>query len=185
MLQTESRQSVAANKLIGRLMRGVLGVSSGAARVRLGLIRCETERLRYDMTNGVARGSRLIGPVRLDQPLSDWSDFLPALLAGQCMLHLILGVGAAAPAFGFPSSRPSTVLVCPVGGADGHLLGGIFIMWDGDARPPEGAALRGLMAEGERVGMQIGAVLDLCGAFSRCEMEARRGVVRRPDQRRS
>jgi hypothetical protein len=174
-LQTESRQFVAANKPIGRLMRGVLGVSSGAARVRLGLIRCETERFRYDITNGVACRSRLIGPVQLDQPLSDWSDFLPPLLAGQCVLHRILGVGAAAPAFGFPSSRPSTVLVCPVGGADGHLLGAIFIMWDGDARPPEGAVLRRLMAEGERVGMQIGAVLELCGDVSCQVKEARRG----------
>jgi hypothetical protein len=185
MSQTESRQSVAANKLIGRLMRAVLDLSSGAARVRLGLIRCETERLRYDMTNGAACRSRLIGPLGVDQSLSDWSDFLPALLAGQCVLHRILGVGAAAPAFGFPSSRPSTVLVCPVGGADGYLLGAIFIMWDGDARPLEGAALRRLMAEGKRVGTRIAAVLELCGAFSRREIEARRGVARRPDQRRS
>ena len=105
--------------------------------------------LRCDQQRGVARPG--IGPVRSDQPLSDWSDFLPALLAGQCALHRILAVRTAAPAFGFPSSRPFTVLVCPVGGPDGQLLGAIFIMWDGDAQPPEQVALRRLMAEGKRV----------------------------------
>ena len=175
MSQTDSRQAVAANRLIDGLLKCVLGVSPGAARGRLGLIRYETERLRYDVTNGVALPSRWIGPVRSDQPLSDWNDFLPALLAGQCVLHRILAVGMAAPAFGFPSSRPSTVLVCPVGGADGHLLGGIFIMWEGDALPPERAVLRGLMAEGKRVGIQIAVVLDLCGEVSQWVKEARRG----------
>ena len=162
MLQAECRLSVAANKLICRLMKGVLVVSSGAARVRLGLVRGGPERFRYDATGGVARQSRSIGPVRLDQPLSDWGDFLPALLTGQCGLHRIPAVGAAAPVFGFPASRPSTVLVCPVGGSGGRLLGAVFIMWDGDARPPADAALSRLMAEGKRLGMQIGVVLELC-----------------------
>ena len=175
MSQTESRQAVAANKLIDRLMTTVLDHSPGAARVRLALIRNEMARLRYDVTNSVALRGRWIGSPRSDQPLSDWSDFLPALLAGQCVLHRILDVRMAAPAFGFPSSRPSIVLVCPVGGAGGHLLGALFIMWDGDAQPPEHAALRSLMVEGKRVATQIAAVLELCGAFSLCEMEVRRG----------
>jgi hypothetical protein len=148
-------------------MQAILDRSSGAARVRLALIRNEIERTRYDMTNGVALRGRWIGRALTDQPLSDWSDFLPALLAGRCVLHRFIGVGMAMPAFGLPSSRPSTVLACPAGGADGHLLGAIFIMWDGAARPPERAALRGLMAEGKRTATQIAAVLDLCGEVSR------------------
>jgi hypothetical protein len=179
MSQTESRQAVAANQLIDRLMKTVLDLSPGAARVRLALVRNETERLRYDVTNSVALRGRWIGSARSGQPLSDWSDFLPALLAGQCVLHRILDVRMAAPAFGFPSSRPSIVLVCPVGGPGGHLVGAIFIMWDGDARPPEHLALRGLMAEGKRVATQIAAVLELCGGFLRWERKARRGVAHR------
>jgi hypothetical protein len=175
MSPTKSRQVIAANQLIDRLMKTVLHLSAGAARVRLALIRRETARLRYDVTNSVALRGRWIGSPRSDQPLSDWSDFLPALLAGQCALHRILDVRMAAPAFGFPSSRPSIVLVCPVGGPGGHLVGAIFIMWDGDAQPPEHVALRGLMAEGKRVATQIAAVLELCGGFLRREMEPRWG----------
>ena len=178
MSQTDPRHVVAANRLIDGLLKTVLDLSAGAARVRLALIRHETERLRYDVTNSVASRGRGLGPVRTNQPLADWSDFLPALLAGQCVLHRIRAVRSAAPAFGFPTLRPSTVLVCPVGGVDEQLLGGIFVMWNGDAGPPQGTALHGLMAEGKRVATQMAAVLDLCGEASRRAKEVG-GVARR------
>jgi hypothetical protein len=163
MLQTEDCRTVAANRLIEQLMKGVLGLSPGTACVRLALVRNERERLRYDVTNNVAASGRWIGPIRRDQPLSDWGDFLAALLAGQCVLHRILDVRDAAPAFGFPSAHPYRVLVCPVAGPDAHLLGAMFMMWDCGAQPPEHEDLHRLMAASKRVATQIAAVLNLCG----------------------
>jgi hypothetical protein len=163
MSQTESGRTVAANRLIEQLMKAVLGLSPGTAGVRLALVRNESGRLRYDVTNGVAAPGRWIGPMRPDEPLSDWGDFLAPLLAGQCVLHRVLDVRDAAPAFSFPSAHPSRALVCPVAGMDGHLLGAMFIMWDCGAQPPEHEGLHRLMAASKRVATQIAAVINLCG----------------------
>lgn len=167
MSQIEPRQVVAANRLIERLMKTVLGVAPGAARLRLTRLRDGGAWPHYDVTNSVAARGRWLGAMRQNQPLSDWRDFLPALLAGQCALHRVVEIRSAAPAFGFPSAHPSRVLVCPVTGVDGQFLGAIFIVWDCDARPPQGAALRALMAAAKRLATQIAAVLNLCTASSR------------------
>jgi hypothetical protein len=167
MPQIDPRQAVAANRLIERLMKTVLDRAPGAARLRLTRIRDGAEWPTYDVTNSVAARGRWIGAMRQNQPLSDWRDFLPALLAGQCALHRIVELRSAAPAFGFPSARPSRVLACPVTGLDGQLLGATFIVWDCDARPAAGAALRALMAADKRLATQIAAVLDLSDALSR------------------
>jgi len=44
--------------------------------------------LRDDITNAVAVPGHAAGPMVVDQSLSDESDFLPALRAGQCMIGL-------------------------------------------------------------------------------------------------
>ena len=167
MSQIEPRQVAAANRLIERLMKTVLELAPGAARLRLTRIRDSATWPSYDVTNSVALRGRWIGAMHRNQPLSDWRDFLPALLAGQCALHQVVQVRSAAPAFGFPSARPSRVLVCPVTGADGQLLGAIFFGWDCDAQPPAGAALHALIAAANGLAMRIAAVLDLCAELSR------------------
>jgi hypothetical protein len=180
MPRTEARQMIAANRLIDQLLKAILGLSPGAARVRLTLLRNSTEPFRYDVANSIALRGRWLGPARQNQPLSDWSDFLPTLLTGQCVLHPILEVRMAAPAFGFPSSRPSKALVCPVAGAEGHLLGAIFTVWDGAAQPPEHPALRSLMAAGKHVATQIAAVLYLCGALPNQTAANESGWIQEP-----
>lgn len=166
MRQIERSQAVAANRLIEKLMKTLLNQTPGAARLRLTRIRGGAEWPNYDVTNSVAARGRWIGAMRQNQSLSDWRDFLPALLAGQCALHRIVELRSAAPAFGFPSARPSRVLACPVTSSDGPLLGAIFIVWDCDARPPERAALRALMAATKQLAVRIATVLDLCDALS-------------------
>jgi hypothetical protein len=173
MPQIELGQAEAANRLIERLMKTVLDLAPGAARLRLTRLRDGAVWPAYDVTHSVAARGRWIGAMQRNQPLSDWRDFLPALLAGQCVLHRIAEVRSAAPAFGFPSARPSRVLVCPVTSADGPLLGAVFIVWDGDAKPPERAALRALKATARQLATQIAAVLDLCDALARSGADER------------
>ncbi|OIQ74482.1 hypothetical protein GALL_438680 [mine drainage metagenome] len=87
-MQTELHQFAAANKLIDQLLETMLVRAGGASRVRLNVIHngvtglTGTGLLRYDVTNSVAAPGRLAGAAVTNQPLSDWSDFLPALLAG-------------------------------------------------------------------------------------------------------
>lgn len=181
MSQIEPRQLMAANRLIERLMKTVLDMAPGAARLRLTRLRDGAAWPHYDVTHTVVARGRRIGAMRQNQPLSDWRDFLPALLAGQCTLHRVVERGSAAPAFGFPSARPSRVLVCPVTSVDGPLLGAIFIVWDCDVRLPAGATLRALKAATRQLATRIAAVLDLCDALSRpapaCEAERNRHVA--------
>jgi hypothetical protein len=165
MSQNEPNTTVAANRLIEQLIKTLLGQSPGITRVRLAVIHGGLAGVasRYDVTNGVAARGRSIGPLARDCPLSDWNDFLPALLVGQCALHRLPAAGTPAPSSGLASSCATSVLVCPASGPAGDLMGAVIVMWDGNDQPPEPLALRRLMDSSKHVATQVAAVLDLCG----------------------
>lgn len=168
-MQTELRQFAAANKLIDQLLESMLVRAAGASRVHLNVIHngvtglTGTGLLRYDVTNSVAGPGRLAGTAVTNQPLSDWSDFLPALLAGQCSSHRITDLHAMSIRARFEALGATGVLVCPAADVQGKTVGAIFILWDGTDAVPEGDDLRRLMAAGQHLGGQIAAVLDLQG----------------------
>ena len=168
-LQTELHQFAAANKLIDQLLETMLVRAGGASRVRLNVIHngvtglTGTGLLRYDVTNTVAAPGRLAGAAVTNQPLSDWSDFLPALLAGQCLIHRVADLHAISLRARFEALGATGVLVCPAADVQGKIVGAIFILWDGADAVPEGEALGRLMAAGQHLGGQIAAVLDLQG----------------------
>ena len=168
-LQTELRQFAAANKLIDQLLESMLARASGASRVRLNVIHngvtglTGTGLLRYDVTNSVAAPGRLAGGTVTNQPLSDWSDFLPTLLAGQCSLHNIAALHTASLRSRFEAFGAANVLVCPAADVQGKTVGAIFIFWDGIDPVPTGEELRLLTVAAHHLGGQIAAVLDLQG----------------------
>jgi hypothetical protein len=169
MLQTELRQFSAANKLIDQLLESMLTRAGGASRVRLNVIHngvtglTGTGLLRYDVTNSVASAGRLAGSAVSNQPLSDWSDFLPVLLSGQCSFHHIAGLHSVSLRARFDTFGATSVLVCPAADVQGKTVGAIFIFWDGNDPIPDGEDMRRLMAAGQHLGAQIAAVLDLQG----------------------
>lgn len=168
-LQVELRQFAAANKLIDQLLESMLARAAGAARVRLNVIHngvsglTGTGLLRYDATNGVAAPGRVAGAPETNQPLSDWSDFLPALLAGQCSFHRTGELHPVSIRARLESFGATSVLVCPAADVQAKTVGAIFIFWDGNDTAPMGEDLRRLMTFGQHVGAQIAAVLDLQG----------------------
>jgi hypothetical protein len=168
-LQSELRQFAAANKLIDQLLEAMLVRATGASRVRLNVIHngvtglTGTGLLRYDVTNSVAAAGRLAGAGVINQPLSDWTDFLPALLGGQCSMHRVNDLHAVSLRARFEVLGAASVLVCPAADVQGKTVGAIFIVWDNADRVPEGEDLRRLMAAGQHLGGQIAAVLDLQG----------------------
>ena len=168
-LQTELRQFAAANKLIDQLLESMLARATGASRVRLNVIHngvtglTGTGLLRYDVTNGVAVPGRLAGSAVTNQPLSEWSDFLPSLLAGQCAFHRVADLHAVSIRARFETFGANSMLVCPAADVQGKIVGAIFIFWDGNDPAPEGDDLRRLMAAGQHLGAQVAAVLDLQG----------------------
>ncbi len=174
MPRNQIGQTEAANLLIEHLMRQVIGQTSGATRARLARIRYgngggatasdpdATGLPRYDVTNGVALRGWAVGATSCDLPLSDWTDFLPAMLADECTMQRLPQAGVAALRSRLPSSRLTTTLVCPAAGWSGQMTGALFILWDGSDRPPVDEGLRHLITAARRVATQIARVLDLC-----------------------
>ncbi len=166
-MQAELRQFAAANKLIDQLLETVLSRSSGASRVRLSVIHngitglTGTGLLRYDVTNSVAALGRDGGGSLVNQPLSDWSDFLPRLIAGQCVMARVAELRSVSLRARFEAFGASAVLVCPAADVEGKVLGAVFVFWDGADPVPDGEDLRRLMALNQHLSAQIAAVLDL------------------------
>lgn len=168
-LQSELREFVAANRLINQLLESLMERAQGASRVRLSVIHngvtgiTGTGLLRYDDTNIVAAPGRAAGLAVTNQPLSDWSDFLPTLLTGQCALHRVADLRGVALRARYEAIGVTSMIVCPAADVQGKVVGAIFVLWDGNDRSPDGDALRDLMQTGQRNGSQVAAILDLRG----------------------
>lgn len=167
-LQAELHQFAAANKLIDQHLETILD-RAGASRVLLNVIHngitglTGTGLLRYDVTNSVAAPGRSTGVAVQNQPLSDWTEFLPDLLTGECVLSRVSDLHSIPLRARFEGFGASSVMVCPAADVQGKAVGGIFIFWDGSDQVPEGQAEHDLMSAARHVGAQIATVLDLRG----------------------
>lgn len=168
-LQSELRQFVTANKLIDQLLITLLTHSSGASRVQLNVIHngvtglTGTGLLRYDVANTVTAPGRAAGETMTNLPLTEWSDFLPALIGQQCSFHRVADLHVASSRARFEAMGATALLVCPAADVEGKIVGAIFFSWDANDPVPNAAALQAIMAEGVHLGGQIAAILDLRG----------------------
>jgi hypothetical protein len=168
LLQAELHQFAEANKLIDQHLQTLL-IRGKASRVHLDVIHngvtglTGTGLLRYDVTNSVAAAGRSTGAAVQNQPLSDWSGFLPALLSGQCVMLRVPDLASVALRARFEAFGATSVMICPAADIQGKAVGATFAFWDSNDTPPEGDALLDMMDAGRHVGAQIAAVLDLRG----------------------
>ena len=172
MLQTELHYAADTDKIIDETLAGLLGYAPFAARVQLGVVHngitgvTGIALLRYDITNAVAAPGKAVGPLLLNQPLSDWNNFLPVLLAGRCFLGLVpeqpnLALRARLQALG-----AGTFMACPVIDSQTRVLGALFVTWDVNELPPTGDTLLALMRHATDVGSQIASALSVRGRLS-------------------
>ncbi len=168
-LQAELRHFVDSNRVIGQLLDTILQRMPDAARVRLDVIHNGvvglngTGLLRYDVVHAVAAPGRAPDPLVQNQPMADWADTLPALLAGQCVLRQTELLHNQQMRARLAGMAVGTLLACPVADVQGRLLGAVLIMWDLSDPTPAGAQLAPLMLLGQQIGAQIAAILDLRG----------------------
>jgi GAF domain len=111
----------------------------------------------------VASAGHAAGTFTVNQPLSEWNDFLPTLLAGKCAFQrygddLSVTLRARLVALGAGS-----FLACPVIDIEGRVLGATVVTWDERDPPPIGEDLRSLMEFARSICVQIAAALDLRG----------------------
>ena len=169
MLQAELRRTAETDKLINQLLAALLARAPTAARVRLGVVHngvtgvTGMALLRFDITNAVAGPGHSVGTMVINQPLSDWNVFLPALIAGKCQLgatsdELNVALRARLDALG-----AGAYMACPVIDIQGRMLGAVFMTWDVRDPPPVGEALRSLMDFASTICIQIASALDLRG----------------------
>ncbi|MGA3399124.1 MAG: hypothetical protein ABSC95_07880 [Acetobacteraceae bacterium] len=167
LMQAELHQYATSGKLIDELLGVVLLHSGGAARVRLGVVHngvsglTGTSMLRYDVTNAVASPGRAAGETVVNEPLSTWSEFLPALLAGKCQLIALADVHNFGLQGRLRTLGANSLLSCPVTDVEGKLLGALFSNWDAADQPPAGDELKALMDFDQRIGGQIASVLSV------------------------
>ncbi len=167
VLQAELRQVGDSDRLIQQLLTAVLQHTPAAARVRLGVVHngvtgvTGTDLLRFDITHAVAAPGHSVGEMVQDQPLSEWGEFLPALLAGRCDTRASGEVHNLALRNRLEALGAGVYLACPVIDIQGRMLGGLFVTWDVSDHPPAGEAMQALSAYTREVGTQIAAALDL------------------------
>lgn len=167
LLQNELHQAAQTDRLIDQLLTTLLQHAPTVARVRLDVVHngvtgvTGTALLRYDVTNAVAGAGHSVGPLLTNQPLSDWNEFLPSLLAGKCqLLSVSQGVNIAWRAR-LEALGTGTVLVCPVVDIQARILGALFLQWDVRDGAPAGEQLDSLMTYARSIGLQIASALDL------------------------
>jgi hypothetical protein len=172
MLQTELRYAADTDKLIDQSLAALLGYAPLAARVRLGVVHngitgvTGVALLRYDITNAVASPGKTVGPLLLNQPLSEWNNFLPVLLAGRCYLGTVADEPNPALRARLEGLGAGTFMACPVIDNRNRMLGALFVTWDVRDLPPTGDTLLAVMKHALGVGAQVAAALDLRGRMS-------------------
>jgi hypothetical protein len=165
-LQAELRRIADTNRVIDELLRSLLDHAPMAARAQLNIIHNGATGAngmglpRYDIANAVARPGHAAGPMTQNRPLTEWGDFLPDLLAGQCRTHATSELHDAAFRERLETANAGTSLVCPVTDLRNQLLGAVFLFWDAGIRPPDRPDLEHLIEIEKQLGIQIGAVLD-------------------------
>jgi len=171
LMQAELHQYATSGKLIDELLGVALLHSMGAARIRLGVVHngitgvTGTSMLRYDVTNAVAAPGRAAGGTVVNEPLSTWSEFLPAMLAGRCQSTSMPEVHNFELQARMQLLGASSLLACPVTDVQGKLLGALFVNWDAGDQPPAGEQMQELMDFGQRIGAQIASVLSVRGSL--------------------
>lgn len=168
-LQAELRQSAATDKLISQLLAALLVRAPLAARVQLGVVHnglsgvTGVTLLRFDIINAVTAAGHSGGEPVQNQPLSDWAEFLPALVAGRCQMGVTTDEPNLALRARLEALGAGTFMACPVIDIEGRMLGGLFVTWDVRDAPPTGAVLQSLMDYAKVIGIQVASALDLRG----------------------
>jgi hypothetical protein len=166
-LQTQLRQAAQTDHLIDQLLASLLDQIPNASRVRLDVFHngvtgvTGTALLRYDVTNAVAARGRAAGTMVTNQQLSDFNEFLPALLAGKCQTSSVESTANIALRARLEALGVSAFMVCPVTDVLGRLLGTVVVQWDARDAPPQGELLGTLMERARSIGVQIASALDL------------------------
>lgn len=166
LIQARLKQTAQSDILISQHMQALLAEIPGAFRIRLAIIHdgvtgvTGIDLMRFDITNAVVTPGHTTGPMLQNEPLNEWSKFLPSLIDGKCELGLSEN---AAPMLRdrLNDLGVFATMVCPIIDVRNQLLGALFIHWDRSGIIPTDVVLKTIKAQAIDIGHQIAATLDL------------------------
>jgi hypothetical protein len=171
-LQRELRHAVQSDAQIDQLLTDLLAHIPKAARIRLSVVHngvtgvTGVALLRADTTNAVAAPGHSIGPMTINQPLSDWNEFLPVLLTGHCFLGSSEQTANRALRARLDVMGADKYLACPITDTQNRMLGTLSVTWDNGELPPTGEALRAVTDYATTIATQVATALDKRGHMS-------------------
>lgn len=165
--QYELRAHATSDLVISHELLTLLGRSHGGSRVRLAQIHngvtgiTGSSILKYDITNGVAEPGRAVGDLVVDQPLSEWTDFLQVLISEKCAFRTFADVGNFGVKARLAAMHVQAFLACPVVDPENRMLGAVFINWADGEPVPKGVDLDALETVTLATGREIAVALDV------------------------
>jgi hypothetical protein len=165
-LQAELRQFADTNRQVQDLLEALLHQVPTAARARVSAIHAGentgvgTVLLRFDVINEASAPNRRGGQRLVNEPLSDWDDFLPALLAGKCQFTPVAQLHVDARRIRMQSEGVASFLACPLVDRHGTLLGDVTLSWEDTDTVPPADMLPALRQAGLGAAAQIGRLLE-------------------------
>ncbi len=102
--------------------------------------------LKWDITNAITRTGHVVGQLRTDLPVSDWSDYFAPMLAHQCANVNIKAMTSEATLGRIKEMHMRGFIVCPIVTTRGELIGAVFGSWDiDDPDPPDLASTEAVL----------------------------------------
>lgn len=102
--------------------------------------------LKWDITNAITRTGHVVGQLRSDLPVSDWSDYFAPMLAHQCSNVNIKAMTSEATLGRIKEMHMRGFIACPIVTGRGELIGAIFGSWDiDDPDPPDMASTEAVL----------------------------------------
>ena len=166
-MQDELQVVAAADRRINQVLQSILARAPLSSRARLAIIHngvtgiTGISMLYWDISHAQASPGRSVGELVQNQPLSEMTDYLSVLLADKCVSEPTASLTNQAARARLADLNVSWFMACPSRDIENQMLGVIFLSWDGNDRPPQGAAIAEIEDMVMAAGRQIGAVLDV------------------------
>lgn len=142
-MQVELAQVEKSNSLIRQQLRHLLAQYPDAARSRTAFIHngsysiTNVPLLKWDVMHAEANEGYATGEMVVNQPLSQWADYMLDLVQGKCVIVKTSTITNSASRARLEALRIAFFSVCPIFNPNGQMEGALFLSWDDERKVPD------------------------------------------------
>jgi hypothetical protein len=161
------KASAVADQTINKLLQTTLLAVPSAARVRIAIIHNGVTGLtgigllRFDITYAVGAPGRDAGELVENHSMTEWGDFMPKLLRGDCAMVDIGSVSNATMRARAQAMNMAAFLACPILDPEDRMLGALMVSWDTVDPVPNDPAVTVIAARLKFIAGNVGIALSL------------------------